>query len=154
MRNYTKLPQFLFLCSLKKQQLEVESDLDFLLLGMVSSQKASKIGFYLNQSANLNLERVADFKLPDYNPQANTSFSKFAWYDEENHLNYSLLANKEFGLCLFNDLKQFDYLVTIRGGIEFFELQKFMTQCRSASGIDLVALIDNEKLKSKISWIV
>lgn len=139
---------------MKKQQLEVEPDLDFLLLGMVSSQKASKIGFYLNQMARLNLERVPDYKLPDYNPQANTSFSKFTFCDEENHLDYSLLANKEFGLCLINELKQFDFLMIIRGGIEFFDAPLFITDCRNINDIHHVALIENEKLKSGLSWIV
>ncbi|MBC7382797.1 MAG: IPExxxVDY family protein [Bacteroidia bacterium] len=139
---------------MKKQQLEVEPDLDFLLLGLVSSQKASKIGFYLNQAASLNLERMSDFMLPDYNPQANTSFSRFSFSDEENHLDYSLLANKEFGLCLINELKQFDFLMIIRGGIEFFDAALFITDCRNINDILHVALIENEKLKSGLSWVV
>lgn len=97
---------------------------------------------------------MSDFMLPDYNPQANTSFSRFSFSDEENHLDYSLLANKEFGLCLINELKQFDFLMIIRGGIEFFDAALFITDCRNINDILHVALIENEKLKSGLSWVV
>ena len=139
---------------MKKQQLEVEPDLDFLLLGLVSSHKASKVAFLINQMAHLNLERVIDFILPDYNPKVHTSFSKFTWFDEENHLDYSLLANKEFGICLFNQLKNFDYLLIIRGGIEFFDSKNFIAQCMKINGVTIAALIDNEKIKAKLGWMV
>jgi hypothetical protein len=138
----------------KKLQLEVEEDLSFLLFGLVSNHKASKLLFFLNQVESLNFERVADLDLPDYNPKSEISFSKFAYFDEENHLDFYLLANKEFGLCLFNDLKQFDYLLIVRGGIEFFEEKKFTRSCMQLSGIQFMAPIANPKILSKISWII
>jgi hypothetical protein len=138
----------------KKLQLEVEEDLSFLLFGLVSNHKASKLLFFLNQVESLNFERVADLDLPDYNPKSEISFSKFAYFDEENHLDFYLLANKEFGLCLFNDLKQFDYLLIVRGGIEFFDEKMFTRSCMQLSGIQFMAPITNLKILSKISWII
>jgi hypothetical protein len=138
----------------KKLQLEVEEDLSFLLFGLVSNHKASKLLFFLNQVESLNFERVADLDLPDYNPKSEISFSKFAYFDEENHLDFYLLANKEFGLCLFNDLKQFDYLLIVRGGIEFFDEKMFTRSCMQLSGIQFMAPISNPKILSKISWII
>jgi len=138
----------------KKLQLEVEEDLSFLLFGLVSNHKASKLLFFLNQVESLNFERVADLDLPDYNPKSEISFSKFAYFDEENHLDFYLLANKEFGLCLFNDLKQFDYLLIVRGGIEFFDEKMFTRSCMQLSGIQFMAPIANPKILSKISWII
>ncbi|MDP3928298.1 MAG: IPExxxVDY family protein [Bacteroidota bacterium] len=139
---------------MKKLQLEVEEDLSFLLFGLVSNHKASKLLFFLNQVESLNFERVADLDLPDYNPKSEISFSKFAYFDEENHLDFYLLANKEFGLCLFNDLKQFDYLLIVRGGIEFFDEKMFTRSCMQLSGIQFMAPIANPKILSKISWII
>ena len=95
--------KFNYFVSLKNQLLDVKPDIEFLLFGIVSSQKGSKICFFLNHIANLHLERVEDLKLPDYNINSTTSFSKFTYPDEENHLHFSVMANKEFGLCLFND---------------------------------------------------
>jgi hypothetical protein len=138
----------------KKLQLEVEEDLSFLLFGLVSNHKASKLLFFLNQVDSLNFERVADLDLPDYNPKSEICFSKFAYFDEENHLDFYLLANKEFGLCLFNDLKQFDYLLIVRGGIEFFDEKMFTRSCMQLSGIQFMAPITNPKILSKISWII
>ena len=139
---------------MKKLQLEVEEDLSFLLFGLVSNHKASKLLFFLNQLESLNFERVADLDLPDYNPNSEISFSKFAFHDEENHLDFYVLSNKEFGLCLFNDLKQFDYLLIVRGGLEFFNQKKFTKSCMQLSGIQFMAPILNPKILSKISWII
>lgn len=134
--------------------MEVEEDVSLLLFGLVSNLKASKLLFFLNQVDSLNFERVPDLELPDYNPKADISFSKFAFFDEENHLNYYLLANKEFGLFLFNDLKQFDYLLVVRGGIEFFDVQSFQRSCMKLGAIQFIAPIENPKIISKISWII
>ncbi|MDZ4667140.1 MAG: IPExxxVDY family protein [bacterium] len=135
-------------------QLEVEEDLSFLLFGLVSSHKASQMVFCLNQIAPFDFFRVADLQMPDYNPNAATSFSKFSFFDEENHLDFHLLANKEFGLCLAPHLKQFDYLLVVRGGVEFFDGAKLAQKSRKLPGIQLLAPIENEKVKSKISWII
>lgn len=139
---------------MKKLQLEVEEDLSFLLFGLVSNHKASKLLFILNQLESLNFERVADLDLPDYNPNSEISFSKFAFHDEENHLDFYVLSNKELGLCLFTDLKQFDYLLIVRGGLEFFNQKKFTQSCMQLPGIQFMAPIVNPKILSKISWII
>ncbi len=139
---------------LKKLQLEVEEDTDFLLFGLVSGYKASKLAFFLNQLPVLDFNRAPDLLLPDFNPKADISFSKFSFHDEENHLDFSLVANKEFGLILINDLKQFDYLLIVRGGLEFFDPKQFASECMKLQGVQLIAPIDHEKVKSKISWII
>lgn len=139
---------------LKKLQLDVEEDLDFLLFGLVSQLKASRLAFFLNQQLLFKFSRDEDLRLPDFNPKADISFSRFLHRDEENHLDFSMVANKEFGNCLFTDLKQFDYLLTVRGGLEFFVPGSFLADCRKVMGLQLVAVIDNPKVKSKLSWIV
>jgi hypothetical protein len=140
--------------NLKKLVLEVKEDLDFLLLGLVSQFKASKLAYFLNQIDPLSLERIEDLQLPDFNPKADISFSRFSFTDEENHLDFILVANKEHGNCFFNELKQFDFLLTVRGGIDFFDTSDFTRKCMLFQGVDLVAPIKNEKIKSKLSWIV
>lgn len=142
-----------FVC-LKKLQLEVEEDLAFLLFGLVSSHKVSKLVFFLNQIGNLDFKRCQDLLLPDFNPKSETSFSKYDFIDEENHLDFYLLANKEFGLCLFKNLRQFDYLVIVRGGFEFFDAVTFAKNSMKLQGIQLAAPIENEKIKSTVSWII
>ncbi len=139
---------------LKKLQLEVEEDVAFSLFGFVSGHKASKLCFFLNQVASFDFERVADLKLPDFNPKSETSFSKFAFHDEENHLDFYLIANKEMGVILFSELKQFDYLLIVRGGLEFFDGLNFAREGMKINGVQLIAPIDAEKIKTKISWII
>jgi hypothetical protein len=138
---------------LKKFQLEVEEDDEFLLFGVVSDFKPSKIAHFLNQ-VSLDFVRINDLMLPDFNPKAEICFSRFACYDEENHLDFSLIANREFGYWLFKELKQFNYLLIVRGGLEFFDEENFIRQCRYLKGVQFIARIENEKLKQKLSGIV
>lgn len=123
-----------------------------MLFGLVSTQKASKTAFLLNSLPGMDFERTEDLKLPDFNPKSEISFSRFFFQDEENHLDFSLLANKEHGMMLFPDLRQFDYLLIVRGGLEFFDAAQFAKSCMRIQGLQLVAPIEQEKIKSKISW--
>lgn len=126
----------------------------FLLFGLVSGHKATRVAHVLNEQLAMNLERVPDLLLPDYNPQAEIGFSRFSWLDEENHLDYYLLTNKEVGLMLMPDLRQFDYLLIIRGGIEFFDSQGLIAKGMKISDIQLIASIEQERIRSKMSWMI
>ncbi len=139
---------------MKQQQLDFEADVDFLLIGIVTNQTISRLGWLINQKSGLDFSRIEDLELPDFNPAANSGFSKLDYFDEENHLDFSLIANKEFGEILSPDLKQFDFLMVLRGGIEFFEENNFLTQLRKISEIRLAATINQPKIKNKLSWIV
>lgn len=143
-----------YFAALKKLQLEVDEDLAFLLFGLVSGHKASKMAHFLNLLKLFDLEWVEDLELPDYKPKASIGFSRFAAHDEENHLDYYLIANKEFGMTLISDLRQFDYLLIIRGGIEFFDSPLFVREGMKLQGIQLIAPIEHEKIRSKISWVL
>jgi hypothetical protein len=44
--------------------------------------------------------------------------------------------------------------MVLRGGIEFFEENYFLTLLRKISEISLAAAIDQAKIKNKLSWIV
>lgn len=139
---------------MKKQQLEFDANVDFLLIGIVTNQTISRLGWLINQNTGLDFSRIEDLELPDFNPAAQSGFSKLDFTDEENHLLFSLIANKEFGEILSNDLKQFDFLMVLRGGIEFFEENNFLNQLRKISEIRMAATIDQPKIKNKLSWIV
>ncbi len=53
-----------------------------------------------------------------------------------------------------NELRQFDYLVIVRGGLEFFDAPAFTKESMKLQGIQLAAPIENEKVKSTVSWII
>lgn len=139
---------------MKKQQLEFDADVDFLLIGLVTNQTISRLGWLINQNSGLDFSRIEDLELPDFNPAANSGFSKLDYFDEENHLHFSLIANKEFGEILSTELKQFDFLMVLRGGIEFFEENNFLSMLRKISDIRLAASINQPKIKNNLSWIV
>ncbi|GAB1449221.1 hypothetical protein MASR2M44_22460 [Bacteroidota bacterium] len=139
---------------MKKLQLEVDGDINFLLIGIVTSQNISRLGFLLNRHSDLNLSREEDLNLSDFNPDHQSSFSKLDYWDEENHLDFSLIANRDSGEYLHPGIKQFDYLLVIRGGLEFFNRSAFLDSMRQLQEIRLISEIEDYKLKNKLSWIV
>lgn len=145
--------KFYYFVGLKKFELEVKADVDFLLFGLVSDFKPSKLSHFLGH-ISLEFERINDLELPDFNPNSEISFSRFACMDEENHLDFYLIANKEFGYWLFKELRKFDFLLIIRGGLEFFDQERFVKDCRQVKGVQFIASIENDKLKQKLSGIV
>lgn len=134
--------------------MDVEGDLDFLLIGIITSQNISRLGFLLNRSTDINLAREEDLHLRDFNPSHQTTFSKLDYRDEENHLDFSLISNRDSGEILHPGVKQFDYLLVIRGGIDFFNRKSFLESVRKLDEIRLISEIEDYKLKNRISWIV
>ncbi len=138
----------------KKLSLEVEPDIDFLLLGMVSDERFSRLAWLMNKHCDANFFRTENLELPDFNPVAETEFARMEYEDEVNHLQFTLLANKSEQNFLAPELAKFDCLLVIRGGIDMFDLNEFFTKIRQISAIRLVAEIEQIKLKQKLSWIL
>lgn len=139
---------------MKKLVLDIAEDLEFLLYGIVTPFKPITLAWHLNHTGYFNFFKVADLNLTNHNPQFNTIHTKYECLDEVNHLNWLLLCNKEFGNILCQELKQFDYLLIATGGIDFIEHQKLTNMVRKINKIELINIINDNKIKEQLSWII
>jgi hypothetical protein len=138
----------------KKEILQITQNIDFLVLGIVSALPPVKFAWQLNHTGIFNFWRTEDLNLANHNPQFPTEITRFESIDEENHLNWVLLYNKvDIGLLL-KELKPFDYLLLVNGGIEFLDYTHIQKSIRNIKQVISVNLINSKKIKEQISWIL
>ncbi len=74
---------------------------------------------------------------------------QYLFVDEENHTTYYLIANKDENIFLLPELKTFDYILIIKGAVDFFEEEQLKDAIKKISEVQIIYPIDVEKLKSK-----
>lgn len=135
------------LSAIKKFELEVEYQYDFLLYGIVSVEKSHRLIWHINHIYPYQFVRIDDYEL-DLNNKP-LSFSRYLFTYEENHLTYCLLANKDDNNYLIPELKNFDYLLTVKGALDFFDEEGFKNTLNELTVIQLAYVLEVDKLKSK-----
>lgn len=131
----------------KKFELDIEYEYDFLLFGIVSTEKPYRLAWQINQVYPYDFERINDYQV-ELNDKP-CSFFTYRFIHEENHTTYFILSNKDDNQLLLPDLKNFDYLVLISGATDFFDTEKFKDDLNSVRGIQLIYSIDVNTIKSK-----
>jgi len=138
----------------KKEVLQLSVQLDYLLFGIVTSLSAVKLAWHLNNTGVFNFWRTQNINLANYNPQVNTEITVFESADEENHLHWKLIYNKDQPAGLLKELKPFDYLLFVTGGTEFINEVYLLDVVRNIKQIIAVNIIEEKKIKDKLSRII
>lgn len=136
---------------IKKIELEVEYQYDFLLFGIVSIEKSHRLVWHINKVYPYQFVRIDDYEL-EINHK-NQSFACYLFTYEENHLAYYLLANKDENNFLIPELKNFDYLVIVKGALDFFDEDDFKSTLNELAVIQLAYALEVDKLKSKMNLL-
>lgn len=133
--------------------LDIDYPDDFLLFGIVSSEKNYRLAWLLNTLTEHDFERKDDI---DYfvNHEPAAAFARFDYYDELNRLSYHLVENKDDAYFLLPELKNIDYLMMVKGAIEYFESEAYVKLLSSIAEIQFVTSIDISQLKSKNNLII
>lgn len=76
-------------------------------------------------------------------------FAQFTFIDEENHITYTLIGNRDESQLLIPELKNFDYLLLIKGAIDFFEEETLKEDIKTIPTVQIIFEVETEKLKSK-----
>ncbi|HCQ30206.1 MAG TPA: IPExxxVDY family protein [Flavobacteriales bacterium] len=125
-----------------------EELLDFLLIGIASHSKDYKLCYEINKSLNFDFYRTAD----DYTLTIKGKTDHFPMYtfaDDENLLDFYLLGNKGKQGFLVKEFKNFDYLLMIKGNIDFVDIDEYVDKLRSLNNVLTALPINVEELKSK-----
>ena len=137
--------------SIKKFELDIEFEYDFLLYGIVSQEKAHRLAWFLNKISPYKFSRDEDYGLEISSKPC--AFAQFSFVDEENHTTYILLSNKDESQFLIPELKNFDYLLLIKGALDFFEKETLKNNIKTVPTIQIIFEVETEKLKSKQNLI-
>jgi hypothetical protein len=118
---------------------------------MVSQEKPHRLAWLLNKLYPYKFIRVDDYEI-DINSKP-CSFSQFIFEDEENHTQLIMLANKDDSSFLIPELKNFDYLILVKGAIDYFEGELLKSNIKTIPSIQIIFQVETNSIKSKQNLI-
>lgn len=137
---------------MKKVFLDIGFDYDFMLLGIVSLEKAHRLVWFINRE--LSYQFAHDGELVLYEEEIPVAaYTKYAFTDEINHLDFFLIENKDESSYLIPELRQVDFFMMIKGALDFLDVKTLITNMKPIEPIQLITEIDHQKLKSKQNLI-
>lgn len=95
-----------------KNVLNVEDDYDFSVLGISCHAKDYRLCWEINKALNVDLEKQ-NYIVSEKNSE--TAFSNASYFDEDKHIEYVLISNKNEGGVLIPEHAQLDYFIKIHG---------------------------------------
>jgi hypothetical protein len=136
----------------KKVFLDFVFDYDFLLLGIVSTEKFHRLVWLINEKLGQNFCHSGNLDLFE-SEMIIASFTKYECTDELNHLEFVLFENKDDSSYLIPEMRTVDYFMMIKGALDFMDVKTFTQNLQPIESIQLITEIDHHKLKSKQNLI-
>lgn len=139
---------------MKKKHLLIEYDYDFTLLALVCSLRGYKLAWYLNQLLMVRLIKEEDMELKFTNkaPLLIASYS-FATEHTELRLIKNRSCHEEEAGFLLPELKQFDYLLMLKGEGDYVDRDSLPEILQQIPGLQYLKTIELSSLKSKENLI-
>lgn len=139
---------------MKRSKLLIDYEYDFTLLALLSPMREYKLAWYINQLLHIRLVKEKDIEF-SFTNQPDLCISNYIFATEHSVLR--LLRNRsvreEEQAFLLPELKQFDYLIVLQGGGDFFEQMDLPAVLQKIPTVEYVKPIDVETLKSKENLI-
>ncbi len=133
---------------MKKIFLDTGYDDDFLLFGIVSQEKPHRMAWLINKHLGYNLRSDDDLTIYS-GEEIQQLHHRYFYEDEINHLSIYLLQNRDDSLILMHELRNIDYLIIIKGGLEFFEKTTFTRHIQSIPEVQLISALHHKQLKQR-----
>ena len=137
---------------MKKVFLDIGFDYDFLLLGIVSQEKAHRLVWFINRELSYHFVHDGELSMFDED-QSVAAYTKYSFTDEINHLEFFLIENKDESSYLIPELRQVDFFIMIKGALDFLDVKTLISTMKPIEPIQLITEIDHQKLKSKQNLI-
>lgn len=128
-------------------KLEVTTDVDFLMAGIICPFKDYRLCFEINDALGLQLKRKKDHTIYLGKPGAVATFSHYAFTNKFGEA-FFVLSNKSLNGILIPEKNAFDYLLMIKNSGAHFDFEVFLKKLKSIEMISAIAEIFPEQLKS------
>ena len=149
------------------QKLILDYDYDFLLIGILSSAPDYKLCWEMNKILQISLKKEKDLqlqlhesekeeglKLTFEKPEMTPCFSSYSYYNEINHVKYTVVANKSISALLVKEEQSVDFFLVVDGLYDDWEKEEaIINGLREQREIITAYKIDPNKLKSKQNLI-
>jgi hypothetical protein len=131
------------------EALDCEPEYEFEVISIVTSLKDYRLCWLLNKHLRLDFFRMDDLAVPLPRKKKNGYFTRYAFNDEVEKMNYALLANKSEGNLLLPELKTVDYILKMEGYLKEEKKEQFMETLKQAPFLEAVFGNALSELKSK-----
>jgi hypothetical protein len=121
---------------------------DLTIIGISCQLKDYRLAFFLNRDIRLNLVRLDDLPVYSEKEDALFEFPLYTCFEAERRLNYYLMGNNNAGNKMISAYKQADFLLMVKGQNDNAKSASLITGIRKISGIQMVFLLDNDKIKN------
>lgn len=120
---------------------------DFYLWGLLAPVGGHRVCWELNRAFGFDLTRQDDIVL-ERRPSADDTYFNFYNFDDPvSCLRIELIRNKCSGEFYSRELRQFDYLLMVKGEIDFFETAPFTALLKKLPCVQSALEIAQEKIK-------
>jgi hypothetical protein len=145
-----------------KTKLFLEYDYEFLLIGIITNVPDYKLCWSLNRTLKIELIKEDDIELPstqsaaipeltlDFDePIIDPKFSFFRFNNEDDHVDYILVANRSKSFMLIKEEQSVDFFLIIGGIYDEVDVDDLLKKLREDKTVITAFDIDPNKLKSK-----
>lgn len=137
----------------QKYTLSIEEDYSFDLFGICCHQNDYRLCWAINETLDLKLAKCDEpYKINGKKVGMTSKHSCYEWFDEENHLHYFLLKNKDGVNYLLPEKAQVDYFLVVKEA-EMIEIDDFLTRLKGISSILTAFNYNPNELKSRQNLI-
>jgi hypothetical protein len=137
----------------RKKTIEISFDYDFVLMGIVSSQKSHRLCWEINRKLNIALQRLDDLELNLPGRKTVLHFPLYEFEDEESCRQYYMIGNRDGNSRLVPENKEIDYFLMCKGLFEDNTINFVLSDIKASDLIQAALVIDHQQLKSKQNLI-
>jgi len=134
---------------LNKIYLKDSLDLDFVLIAITTTLKDYVFCHKMNTSLNLDLQRIEDQELVLGAKRKISYFSRYYQLFEDTEREFFVLSNRGTESLLVDELPSVDFFILIYQFIDQEDLDELLKRLKQISEVQVAALLDVNKLKSK-----
>jgi hypothetical protein len=140
---------------MKKNRLLIDYEYDFTLLALVCQLRGFKLAWYINQLLSVKLVKEKDIQLQFTNHQSPLLIANYVFTTEHTELRLirNLSVHESETGYLVPELKQFDFLLMLRGEGDYIDRENLSQTLQQIPGLQYLKTIDHENLKSKENLI-
>lgn len=132
---------------MSKLTFSLENEYDFELIGISCHSKDYRICWSLNNALKTNFKRIEDYEIQKKNEIINFPF--FEYIDEDNNIEYFVIANKSSEGYLVSEKQSIDYFLVLKGSITDKLVENLAKKVKEIDLVIIAHRIDVNKLKSK-----
>jgi len=121
---------------------------DLSIVGLNCQLKDYRLAFFINREISLDLIKIDDIPVYSEKEDAFFEYPIYTCYEPERRINYYLLGNNNSGTKMIPAYKQADYLLMLRGPVDFDRVNALMIAIKKINVIQLAFALDIDKIKN------